>query len=109
MAKKASIGKSTEMEIGGKTLKSSVSSDLNWNTHVDKLCGTLKQGMSLLKRIKRKVNNHKMTIFADAIFQSKLRYGIAAYRYIVAQNLNSTTLNSKWTQMLQSCRWFKMI
>ena len=35
--------------------------------------------MSLLKRIKRKVNNHKMTIFADAIFQSKLRYGIAVY------------------------------
>ena len=81
-------GMSTEMEIGGKILKSSndekllglqVSSDLNWNTHVDKLCVTLKQRMSLLKRIKRKVNNEKMEMIADAIFQSKLRYGIAAY------------------------------
>ena len=33
----------------------------------------------MLKRIKRKVNNQKMSMFADAIFQSKLRYGIAAY------------------------------
>ena len=35
--------------------------------------------ISLLKRAKRKVNNEKMSMIADAIFQSKLRYGIAAY------------------------------
>ena len=35
--------------------------------------------MGLLKRAKRKVNNQKMEMIADAIFQSKLRYGIAAY------------------------------
>ena len=31
--------------------------------------------MGLLKRIKRKVNNEKMEMIADAIFQSKLCYG----------------------------------
>ena len=39
----------------------------------------MKQRLSLLKRAKRKVNNQKMSMIADAIFQSKLRYGIAAY------------------------------
>ena len=76
------------MEVGGEVLKTSksekllglhVNSDLNWTTHVDKLCTTLKQRLGLLRRIKYKINSHKLQIVAEAIFQSKLRYGISVY------------------------------
>ena len=43
----------------------------------DKLCTTLKQRLGLLRRIKYKINSHKLQIVAEAIFQSKLRYGIS--------------------------------
>ena len=34
-------------------------SDLNWSTHVEKLCATLKQRIGLLRRIKYKINAYK--------------------------------------------------
>ena len=80
--------KKIEMEVGGETLKTSesekllgltINSDLNWNTHVDKLCTSLKQKLGLLRRIKYKINSHKLQIVSEAIFQSKLRYGISVY------------------------------
>ena len=56
-----------------------VNSDLNWTTHVDKLCTTLKQRLGLMRRIKCKLNSNKLQIIAEAIFQSKIRYGISVY------------------------------
>ena len=35
--------------------------------------------MGLLKRIKKRVSKEKLIIIAEAIFNSKIRYGIAAY------------------------------
>ena len=76
------------MEVGGEVLKTAesekllglhVNSDLNWNTHVSKLCTTLKQRLGMLKRIKYKVHSHKLQMIAEAIFQSKIRYGISVY------------------------------
>ena len=80
--------KKIQMEVGGcvletkaseKLLGLTVNSDLNWTTHVDKLCTTLKQRLGLLRRIKHKVNSNKLQIIAEAIFQSKIRYGISVY------------------------------
>ena len=51
----------------------------HWTTHVDKLCTTLKQRLGLMRRIKCKLNSHKLQIIAEAIFQSKIRYGISVY------------------------------
>ena len=56
-----------------------INSDLNWSTHVNKLGTTLKQRIGLLRRIKCKINSQKLKIIAEAIFQSKLRYGISVY------------------------------
>ena len=76
------------MEVSGKLLKTSesekllglnINSDLTWTTHVEKLCATLKQRLGLLRRIKYKINSHKLQLVAEAIFQSKLRYGISVY------------------------------
>ena len=76
------------MEVGGEVLETAasekllgltVNSDLNWTTHVDKLSTTLKQRLGFLRRIKYKVNSNKLQMIAEAIFQSKLRYGISVY------------------------------
>ena len=76
------------MEICGELLKSketekllglNISSNLDWSTHVDLLCFTLKQRMGILARIKNKVTNDKLKIIAEAIFMSKIRYGLAVY------------------------------
>ena len=71
-------------DVGGEYLKSkeaekllgvTISSNLDWKTHVDSLCKTLKQRIGLLRRIKYKVNKDKLHIIAEAIFTSKIRYG----------------------------------
>ena len=75
-------------DIGGETLESketekllgvTISSNLEWKNHVDNLCRILKQRIGLMRRIKYKVNKDKLLIIAEAIFNSKIRYGIAVY------------------------------
>ena len=39
----------------------------------------LKKRVGLLKRIKKRIPKEKLTIIAEAIFNSKIRYGIAVY------------------------------
>ena len=54
-------------DIGGENVKSKesekllgvqVSANLDWNTHVNKLCTTLKQRLGLMRRIKHKIRQH---------------------------------------------------
>ena len=47
--------------------------------NIVKLAIELKKRMGLLKRIKKRVPKDKLIIIAKAIFNSKIRYGIAAY------------------------------
>ena len=74
--------------VGNETLKSTssekllglhINSDFTWNSHVDKISMELKNRISLLKRIKQRVPRNKMVMIAEAIFNSKLRYGISVY------------------------------
>ena len=86
-----SKGKGEEItveNVGGVRLKSKksdkllglhINSNFEWNTHVDKLLITLKQRLGMLKRISTKIPRHKLKIFAESIFNSKIRYGIAVY------------------------------
>ena len=80
--------KKITIEVGGEKLETTrsekllgltINSDLNWSSHVDKLCSNLKQRLGLLRRIKHKINSQKLQIVAEAIFQSKIRYGISVY------------------------------
>ena len=62
-----------------KLLGLQINSGLDWKTHIYHLCSTLKQRLGMLKRIKQRIPRDKLQIIADAIFNSKIRYGIAVY------------------------------
>ena len=85
-----SKGKGSEIsvDIGGEKLSSTytekllglhINADLKWNTHIDEISSELKKRIGILKRIKEKVPADKLSIMADAIFNSVIRYGIAVY------------------------------
>ena len=85
----------TIQRVGGETLSSRdsekllgmhISSDLDWRVHIDELCRTLNQRLGMLRRIKHKVNRDKLHIIAEAIFTSKIRYGLAVYTVQQPQN-----------------------
>ena len=56
-----------------------VFSDLDWTVHVDMVCKALKQRLGILKRLKYRVHKSKLSVIAEAIFTSKIRYGLAVY------------------------------
>ena len=56
-----------------------MAASLTWDTHVNKLSLKLRQKLGMLKRIRHKVGRHKLQIIGEAIFTSKIRYGIALY------------------------------
>ena len=56
-----------------------VNSNFGWNTHIEKISIELKKRIGLLKRIKNRIPKKKLEIIAKAIFNSKIRYGIAVY------------------------------
>lgn len=54
-----------------------MNSDFSWNTHIDRISIELKRRIGLLKRIRNRVPKNKLVMIAEAIFNSKIRYGIA--------------------------------
>ena len=85
-------GKSITIEgIGGETITSIepeksekllglyINSSFNWNSHIKELVTVLKKRIGLLKRIKKRVPKDKLIIIAEAIFNCKIRYGLAVY------------------------------
>ena len=65
--------KSTEL-LGMK-----IQGDLNWDCHIEELKRKLKQRIGLLKRLRHVIPKNALKLAAEAIFTSKLRYGIASY------------------------------
>ena len=81
-------GGNITVNIGGEILNSSysekllgvqINSDFGWKTHIEKLCIDLKKRIGLLKRIKERIPKEKLMIIAEAIFNSKIRYGSSVY------------------------------
>jgi hypothetical protein len=56
-----------------------INSDFEWSTHVEKISIELKKRIGLLRRIKNRLPKNKMIMIAEAIFNSKVRFGIAVY------------------------------
>ena len=81
-------GGEISVNIGGEMLSSTytekllglhINADLKWNSHIDEISSVLRKRIGILKRIKQKVPADKLSIIADAIFNSVIRYGIAVY------------------------------
>ena len=78
----------TLQDIGGEQLKSTdkekllglhINSDFTWKTHIDEISKELRHKIGLLKRIKKRIPINKVILIAEAIFNSKIRYGISVY------------------------------
>ena len=78
----------TLQDIGGEQLKSTnkekllglhINSDFTWSTHIYEISKELRHKIGLLKRIKKRIPKNKIILVAEAIFNSKIRYGISVY------------------------------
>ena len=56
-----------------------IQGDLKWDSHVLDLRKTLKKRIGVLTRLKHLVPKESLKMAAEAIFTSKIRYGIATY------------------------------
>ena len=101
--------------IGERILKSTysekllglhINSDFEWGTHVDKLSIELKKRVGLLKRMKQRIPKNKLITIAEAIFNSKIRYGIAVYLTPVFEKedlkVNKLSKHASILQILQN-------
>ena len=72
-------GESVESKDHEKLLGLQVSSSLDWKTHIQHLCSTLKQRLGMLKRIQQRLPREELILVAEAIFNSRIRYGIPVF------------------------------
>ena len=75
-------------DIGGEKVESiqsenllglHINSNFDWCAHVEKISIDLKKRIGLLRRIKHRVPKEKLLMIAEAIFNSKIRYGCSVY------------------------------
>ena len=95
-------GENVESKESDKLLGLQVSSKLNWKLHQEKLCITLRQRLGLLRRIKCKVPKEKLIIIAEAIFTSKIRYGLPVYYRPRITEEDSSCKSQEAIQVLQN-------
>ena len=78
--------------IGGETIESTysekllglhINSNFEWSSHVEKIKIELKKRTGLLRRIKNRVPKDKLILIAEAIFDSKVRFGVSVYLNLV--------------------------
>ena len=74
--------------IGGEKIQSThteklfeiqMNSYFDWSTHIDKISIELKKRTGILRRIKNRVPKNKVVMIAEAIFNSKIGYGVAVF------------------------------
>ena len=87
-----------------------INSDFTWNVHVEKVAIELKKRIGLLRRIRNRIPKAKLVMIAEAIFNSKIRYGISVYLNPVFDNedlkakklsKNASTLQTLQNAMLR--------
>ena len=94
-----------------------INSDFTWNVHVEKVAIELKKRIGLLRRIRNRIPKAKLVMIAEAIFNSKIRYGISVYLNPVFDNedlkakklsKNATTLQTLQNTMLRQIFGFQI-
>ena len=56
-----------------------INSNFDWTNHIDQISIALKKRIRLLRRMRNRIPRDKLIIIAEAIFVSKIRYGIPVY------------------------------
>jgi len=78
----------TLKDIGGEEIKSTkkekllglhINSDFDWKEHIHEISIDLKKRIGLLRRIRQRIPKEKLIIVAEAIFNSKIKYGASVY------------------------------
>ena len=76
------------ISIAGETVKESVSerllgmqvrADLKWSDHIQQILPQLKQRLCLIKRLKESLSKKDLIIIGEALFNSKIRYGLSLF------------------------------
>ncbi len=62
-----------------KLLGITISSDLTWTEHFKSIRSALNQRLFIIRRLKESMPQKELEIVAEAIFNSKIRYGLAAF------------------------------
>ena len=62
-----------------KLLGLNIASDFNWKTHCEKFASQLNQTVGMLGRMRFRLPVDKLLMVAEAIFNSKIRYGCSVY------------------------------
>ena len=62
-----------------KLLGLNIASDFNWKTHCEKFASQLYQRVGMLGRMRFRLPVDKLLMVAEAIFNSKIRYGCSVY------------------------------
>ena len=73
------VGENVESRYSEQLLGLYINSNFDWCTHVEKISIDLKKRIGLLRRIKYRVPKDKLLMIAEAIFNSKIRYGCSVY------------------------------
>ena len=95
--------KSVPVEKSGKLLGVEVSSDFKWNCHLNELAKVMNQRISLIKRLKENMMPAQLIQVGEALVNSKIRYGIAAYCPVRFSDDNSKNVMIQRIQVLQNC------
>ena len=56
-----------------------INSNFDWSIHINKISIELKKRTGMLRRIKNGVSKNKVVMIAEAIFNSKIKYGVAVF------------------------------
>ena len=79
-----------------------ISGDLTWKEHTEKLKTKLRQRLGVLRRLKYCLPKSALKQVAEALFMSKLRYGIAVYCKPKLNEQDSTNKMLKELTVLQN-------
>ncbi len=90
------------IETEGKLLGMQFSSDLTWGKHIGDLTRVLNQRISIIKRLKEVLPLTQLIMVGEALVNSKIRYGIAAYGSVQLSQEDPKHSDMRRLQILQN-------
>ena len=100
---KVRIGdEAVKIEDSGRLLGMEFSGNLTWGSHFDGLIKVLNQRISIIRRLREVIMTPQLISVGEALFNSKLRYGMAAYCTIRFTDSNPVNSDMQKLQVSQN-------